>query len=325
MSSAETNFYFEQFPLLAALAKSSGNPLEQEAWDALGCLTSFKLTTSDTPPAPPSSKECCHDPLDGRFTMRLEFDKRAGYIGIMCSVCGHGLHAPVTDPSPPDECGECKEQSRLLGMSAEREAGLRAEIERLRAESDALREDAGNESHNAYMDGLEIGKRSAVETAEEPVAWWHSDFGNVELSRVQRPGWRPLYTRLAEKAPGGCMACGGYGYINTGTVVNGVAERVPCDCTAEKTPVAHSKSQQRRLQAQECPHRTACPYCTALKSKDAELAPSTVAAMGLFENCEHGIPRQFCTGMHAVPRPARRCKCNMADCLTCFPVSEEAQ
>jgi len=29
--------------------------------------------------------------------------------------------------------------------------------------------------------------------AGEPVAWWHNDFGVVELSRVQRVGWRPLY------------------------------------------------------------------------------------------------------------------------------------
>jgi hypothetical protein len=27
----------------------------------------------------------------------------------------------------------------------------------------------------------------------EPVAWFHDDFGNIELSRIKRAGWLPLY------------------------------------------------------------------------------------------------------------------------------------
>jgi len=29
---------------------------------------------------------------------------------------------------------------------------------------------------------------------QEPVAWYHNDFGSVELSRIPRAGWKPLYT-----------------------------------------------------------------------------------------------------------------------------------
>jgi hypothetical protein len=29
---------------------------------------------------------------------------------------------------------------------------------------------------------------------QEPVAWYHDDFDTLELSRVQRVGWKPLYT-----------------------------------------------------------------------------------------------------------------------------------
>jgi hypothetical protein len=31
-------------------------------------------------------------------------------------------------------------------------------------------------------------------TDAEPVAWYHDDFGVIELSRVQRVGWKPLYS-----------------------------------------------------------------------------------------------------------------------------------
>jgi hypothetical protein len=54
-------------------------------------------------PAPLSSKQCCHDPLDGRFTMRVEYDARAHYVGITCSACGHGLHIPM-----PESAGETR-------------------------------------------------------------------------------------------------------------------------------------------------------------------------------------------------------------------------
>jgi len=33
-----------------------------------------------------------------------------------------------------------------------------------------------------------------AESSACPVAWWHEDFGVVELSRIQRPGWKPLYS-----------------------------------------------------------------------------------------------------------------------------------
>ena len=38
--------------------------------------------------------------------------------------------------------------------------------------------------------------RAAIEAAlkpGEPVAWFHSDHESIELSRVQRVGWKPLY------------------------------------------------------------------------------------------------------------------------------------
>ena len=33
-----------------------------------------------------------------------------------------------------------------------------------------------------------------VQPAQEPVAWHHDNFGTLELSRIQRVGWKPLYT-----------------------------------------------------------------------------------------------------------------------------------
>jgi hypothetical protein len=34
----------------------------------------------------------------------------------------------------------------------------------------------------------------AAQPEQEPVAWYHDDFDTLELSRVQRVGWKPLYT-----------------------------------------------------------------------------------------------------------------------------------
>lgn len=34
----------------------------------------------------------------------------------------------------------------------------------------------------------------AAQPVQEPVAWYHNDFGSVELSRIPRAGWKPLYT-----------------------------------------------------------------------------------------------------------------------------------
>lgn len=44
-----------------------------------------------------SSKKCCHDPLDGNFTMTVEHDARANYVGITCTACGHGVHIPMPE------------------------------------------------------------------------------------------------------------------------------------------------------------------------------------------------------------------------------------
>lgn len=46
-----------------------------------------------------SSKQCCHDPLDGRSTLRYEVDTLSHYVGIICTACGHGLHTPVDWPA----------------------------------------------------------------------------------------------------------------------------------------------------------------------------------------------------------------------------------
>lgn len=48
-----------------------------------------------------TSKQCCHDPLDGRFTMKVEYDALARYVGITCTACGHGIHIPM--PESPVE------------------------------------------------------------------------------------------------------------------------------------------------------------------------------------------------------------------------------
>ena len=45
----------------------------------------------------------------------------------------------------------------------------------------------------AYQSGYYDGKKAA-QPAQEPVAWYHNDFGVVELSRIPRAGWKPLTT-----------------------------------------------------------------------------------------------------------------------------------
>jgi hypothetical protein len=39
-------------------------------------------------------------------------------------------------------------------------------------------------------------KPKKAQPAQEPVAWYHNDFGVVELSRIPRAGWKPLTTPL---------------------------------------------------------------------------------------------------------------------------------
>ena len=51
-------------------------------------------------------------------------------MGFYCSNCGEDV----------DACPECLEQARLLGMSAEREADLRGELERAKRELKQTRE-----------------------------------------------------------------------------------------------------------------------------------------------------------------------------------------
>ena len=53
----------------------------------------------------------------------------------------------------------------------------------------------------AYLDGYDKGKKAALaQPAQEPVAWYHDDFGTLELSRIQRVGWKPLYTAPPQSA-----------------------------------------------------------------------------------------------------------------------------
>ena len=37
--------------------------------------------------------------------------------------------------------------------------------------------------------------------AQEPLAWYHNNFGVVELSRIPRSGWKPLYTTPLQPEP----------------------------------------------------------------------------------------------------------------------------
>ena len=48
-------------------------------------------------------------------------------------------------------------------------------------------------------DKIDVGainmlRAALAEPEQEPVAWYHNGFGTLELSRVQRLGWSPLYT-----------------------------------------------------------------------------------------------------------------------------------
>jgi hypothetical protein len=44
-------------------------------------------------------------------------------------------------------------------------------------------------------------KWKVAEPVEKPVAWFHTDFGSLELSRVQRVGWKPLYAAPPQRKP----------------------------------------------------------------------------------------------------------------------------
>ena len=41
---------------------------------------------------------------------------------------------------------------------------------------------------------IAAAKEALAQPEQEPVAWYHNDFGSVELSRIPRAGWKPLYT-----------------------------------------------------------------------------------------------------------------------------------
>jgi len=45
-----------------------------------------------------------------------------------------------------------------------------------------------------YKDCVGTKARPVAQPEQEPVAWYHDDFDTLELSRVQRVGWKPLYT-----------------------------------------------------------------------------------------------------------------------------------
>jgi len=46
----------------------------------------------------------------------------------------------------------------------------------------------------AFNSAMETLRAQLEQREQEPVAWYHNDFGEVELSRIPRDGWSPLYT-----------------------------------------------------------------------------------------------------------------------------------
>lgn len=49
----------------------------------------------------------------------------------------------------------------------------------------------------------------AAKAEQEPVAWYHDDFGTLELSRIQRVGWKPLYAARPQRTEQNfCPRCG---------------------------------------------------------------------------------------------------------------------
>lgn len=77
-----------------------------------------------------------------------------------------------------------------------------------------------NETNPASVDSFEYwaweGWHAALaQPAQEPVAWYrvawyHDDFGTLELSRIQRVGWKPLYAAPPQPAQerNFCERCG---------------------------------------------------------------------------------------------------------------------
>lgn len=52
-------------------------------------------------------------------------------------------------------------------------------------------------------------KEALEQPAQEPVAWYHDDFGTLELSRIQRVGWKPLYAARPQRTEQNfCPRCG---------------------------------------------------------------------------------------------------------------------
>ena len=59
-------------------------------------------------------------------------------------------------------------------------------------------EDFQDGCHRAWDAALE--HTTPPQPSQEPVAWYHDDFGTLELSRIQRIGWKPLYTTPPQPA-----------------------------------------------------------------------------------------------------------------------------
>jgi hypothetical protein len=61
----------------------------------------------------------------------------------------------------------------------------------------AIRRNGGlrNPMHVHFDDPMQSSKEPLPKIIgkTDPVAWYHDDFGEIEMSRIPRPGWRPLY------------------------------------------------------------------------------------------------------------------------------------
>lgn len=62
--------------------------------------------------------------------------------------------------------------------------------------SDLIRKGIEEAKINAELRAeiAELKAQLVAQPAQEPVAWYHNDFNVVELSRIPRAGWKPLFT-----------------------------------------------------------------------------------------------------------------------------------
>ena len=58
-----------------------------------------------------------------------------------------------------------------------------------------------NGTYQRASDVADAILESSSKPAQEPVAWFHDNFGSVELSRLQRVGWQPIYTTPPQRKP----------------------------------------------------------------------------------------------------------------------------